>query len=165
MMGIAVAAAHPTLICHIFDRPAVINVAQDVIKEYGMEARVKTLSGDYLNDPLGEGYDAIIASYTLNFYKEDEKLVRIMKKCYASLNPGGCMVIFSDGLSAEKTAPTDSVISWLSTSLTGQDFSFEEDVLPQAMLAAGFTTVHTKTLEDQVISPVGNTELHIGRKL
>lgn len=164
LVGIAVAAAHPALVCHLFDRPSVSNVAQDVIEEYGMEDRVKTLSGDYLNDSLGEGYDAVIASYTFNFYNETEKLARIMEKCCAALNPGGCLIVFSDGLSAEKTKPADMVISWLPSSLMGQDFSFEEDVLPNAMLAAGFTSVRTKTLNDRIISPIGVTELHVGRK-
>lgn len=164
LLGIAVAAAHSDLVCHLFDRPAVINVAQDVIEEYGMEDRVKTLSGDYCNDPLGDGYDAIIASYTLNFYNETEKLAQIMEKCCAALKPGGCLIVFSDGLSAEKTEPADMVISWLPSSLMGQDFSFEEDVLPNAILAAGFASVRTKTLNDRLISPIGVTELHVGRK-
>ena len=47
----------------------------------------------------------------------------------------------------------------------GQNFSFEEDVLPRAMLAAGFASVRTKTLSDQLLSPVGETELHVGRKV
>ncbi|MFK5952746.1 MAG: class I SAM-dependent methyltransferase [Desulfobacterium sp.] len=164
LIGIAVAAAHPTLECYLFDRPVVIDVAQEVIKEYGMEDRVKTMSGDYSVDPLGEGYDAIIASYTLNFYNENEKLAPIMEKCFAALNPGGNLIIFSDGLSAEKTEPADMVISWLPTALMGQDFSFEEDVLPQAMLAAGFASVRTKTLTDKLIASFGATEFHVGRK-
>ncbi|CCK81453.1 MULTISPECIES: methyltransferase [Desulfobacula] len=164
LIGIAVAAAHPTLECCLFDRPVVIDVAQETIKEYGMEDRVKTISGDYSVDPFGEGYDAIIASYTLNFYNETEKLAPIMEKCFAALNPGGSLIVFSDGLSEEKTQPTDMVISWLPTSLMGQDFSFEEEVLPRAMLAAGFDSVRTKTLTDQFISPLGVTEFHVGRK-
>lgn len=165
LMGIAVAAAHVSLECHLFDRPAVVNVAQDVIKEYGMEDRVKTIGGDYSMDPLGEGYDAIIASYTLNFYNNAKQLALIMEKCFGALNPGGCLIVFSDGLSAEKTEPADLVISWLSTALTGQDLSFEEDVLPQAMLAAGFASVRTKALNDQLIAPYGQTDFHIARKL
>ncbi len=165
LIGIAVAAAHPRLECCLFDRPVVIDVAKEVIKEYGMEDRVKTISGDYSVDPLGEGYDAIIASYTLNFYNEDKKLAPIMKKCFDALNPGGNLIIFSDGLSAEKTEPDDMVISWLPTALMGQDFSFEEDVLPRAMLAAGFVSVRTKTLTDPLIASFGVTEFHVGRKL
>ncbi|CCK81457.1 class I SAM-dependent methyltransferase [Desulfobacula toluolica] len=165
LIGIAVAAAHVSLQCHLFDRPTVVNVAQDMIEEYGMEDRVKTISGDYSVDPLGEGYDAIIASYTLNFYNEAKKLALIMEKCFAALNSGGCLIIFSGGLSAEKTQPADLIVSWLSSSLMGQEFSFEENVLPQAMLSAGFASVRTKALNDQLIAPYGMAEFHVARKL
>ena len=88
LMGIAVAAVHPGLEYYLFDRPAVIDIAQDVIEEYGMEERVKTLSGDYLSDSLGEGYDAIIASYTLNFYNEPEKIEPNYGKMLCCIKPG-----------------------------------------------------------------------------
>jgi len=70
MIGIAVAAAHPSLQCCLFDQPAVCKVADEVIAEYGMEDRVATLSGDYLADPIGEDYDFVLACYTFNFYRD-----------------------------------------------------------------------------------------------
>ena len=120
IMGIAVASSHPSLQCRLFDQPAVCNVADEVIGEYGMGERVKTVRGDYMKDPIGENYDFIMANFTLNFYRE--KLDEIMSKVFRALNPGGLFMVTSDGLTEERTAPVMSVISWLSAFLAGDGY-------------------------------------------
>ena len=165
LIGIAIAAAHPSLECHLFDHPAISEVAREVVAEYGLEKRVATIGGDYLSVPLGAEYDAIVASNTLNFCRTPETLVRVLEKCRDALNPGGSLIVFSDGLSADRTQPAESVISWLATDLMGQPFSFSEEVLPQAIMDAGFVSVRTKTLTDPVIATHGPVSLHIACKV
>ena len=70
IIGIAVAAAHPSLECVLFDQPAVCEVADEVIAEYGMEDRVSTRAGSYVTDEIGDGYDLVMAHFTLNFYRD-----------------------------------------------------------------------------------------------
>ncbi len=52
-------ASHPEMKGVIFDRPAIIKVAETLIKEYEMEERMEVLAGDYNGDSIGEGYDLI----------------------------------------------------------------------------------------------------------
>lgn len=163
LIGIAIAAVHPSLECHLFDRPAISEVAREVVAEYDLEKRVATIGGDYLSNPLGTGYDAIVASNTLNFCRTLETLIQVLEKCRDALNPGGSLIVFSDGLNSDRTQPTESVISWLATDLMGQPFSFSEEVLPQAILDAGFVSVRTKALTDPVIATHGPVSLHIAQ--
>lgn len=56
---IAMVAEHPNMQGIIFDQPAVVKVAEEFIAEYEMQDRVSTVGGDYINDPIGEGFDLI----------------------------------------------------------------------------------------------------------
>jgi SAM-dependent methyltransferase len=162
MIGIAVAAAHPSLKCWLFDKPAVCRVADEAIAEYGMEDRVATLGGDYLTDGIGEDYDFVIACYTLNFYRD--RLEEILAAIHRALRPGGVFMVVSDGLTSDRTAPAATVISWLSTALQGMDMSFEQGKIADAMLQAGFVTTQSHILEEIDIEANGPVELTVGRK-
>lgn len=162
ILGIAVAAAHPSLKCVVFDQPAVGKVAEEVIAEYGMEDRVAVTGGDYMQDDFGTGYEFIMANFTLNFYRD--RLGEIMHKVLAALKPGGVFMVTSDGLNRDKTGPTGSVISWLPMMLQGHDMSFETGQVARAMLEAGFVSTEQKTLTDIELEAHGPVELTIGRK-
>lgn len=162
IIGLAVAAAHPSLKCFLFDQPAVCRVADETIDEYGMRERVETIPGDYMNDPIGNNYDFIMANYTLNFFRE--RLYEIFDKMYQALNPGGVFMVISDGLSNEKTAPAASVISWLPTSLQGMNLSFEQGTIANAMIKAGFVSTQSQILSDIDLESHGPMEMIIGRK-
>lgn len=162
MIGIAVAAAHPSLECWLFDKPAVCRVADEVIAEYGMEDRVATLGGDYLVGAIGEDYDFVMACHTLNYFCD--RLEEILVKVHRALRPGGVFMVVSDGLIRERTAPADTVISWLSTALQGVGMSFERGKIADAMLQAGFVTTQNRMLEDVDIETHGPVELTVGRK-
>ena len=148
--------------CVLFDPPTVCRVADEVIAEYGLADRVTTIPGDYMSDPIGEGYDLVMANYTLNFYRD--RLDEIMDKVYRALNPGGVFLVTSDGLTDGKTAPAQTVISWLSVSLQGMDISFKQGEIANAMLRAGFVSTQTQTLNDIETEAHGPVDLTIGRK-
>jgi predicted TPR repeat methyltransferase len=143
----------------VFDTPAVINITREIIAEYDMENRIAVMEGDYATDPIGSGYDLIYAKATLNFFKDD--LHPLFKKIYDALNPGGVFVSVHDGLTEEGTKPSDMVISWLPTSLSSQDLSFDRDIVPDTMLEAGFRTVKVTPIP---FSMCGSMDMCIGRK-
>ena len=149
---------HPALKGVVFDKPAVVKVTQKIIAEYGMEERVTVMGGDYATDPIGSGYDLIYAKATLNFFKDN--LNPLLEKIYNALNPGGVFVSVHDGLTDEDTKPEDMVISWLSTGLSSCDFSLRREMVPNAMLDAGFRSVQTSPFS----FPMGGMDITIGRK-
>ena len=158
LLGIAIVAAHPDMRGVVFDRPAIVRVAEEFIEEYELTDRMTVMGGDYANDPIGEGYDLILASATLNFVKDD--LDSFFGKIYGALNPGGVFITLSDGLTDERTKPELMVIGWLSMALTGQDMGFDQGVIADSMLRVGFKSVRSRTLA----MPMGPLDLDIGRR-
>ncbi len=162
IIGIAVTAAHPSLRCVLFDQPAVCRVAEQVIAEYGVEDRMETMSGDYTKDPIGDGYDFIMANYTLNFYHDT--LDFIVGKVHDALTPGGLFMVLSDGLTHERTKPAASVLAWLATTLQGSDMAFERGTVARAMLRAGFASTESRMLDDIEMEAHGPVDMIVGRK-
>lgn len=162
IIGVAVTAAHTSMDCVVFDKTSVCRVADEVITEYGMEGRVKTMCGDYMNDPIGMNYDLVLANFTLNFYRD--RIDEILAKVYDALNPGGVFMVTSDGLNKDKTGPVASVISWFPTCLRGTDMSFERGVIADAMLRVGFVSTQSQIVNDDEVEAHGPVDIIIGRK-
>lgn len=158
LVGIALVAAHPEMKGVIFDKPAIVKVAETFIKEYEMEDRMEVLGGDYRRDPIGKEYDLIWASVTLNFVKDN--MASVLKKIYDALNPGGVFISFHDGLTHERTRPEIMVLAWLSMALMGQDMGLDQGFIADSMLRVGFKSVRSRTLD----TPMGPMDLDIGRK-
>lgn len=162
IIGLAVTAAHPSLRCVVFDQPAVGKVAGEVVAEYGMEDRIAVKVGNYMLDDFGEGYDCIMANFTLNFCRD--RLGELTRKVFDALKPGGLFVVTSDGLTDDKTSPAAMVISWLPTMLAGNDMAFESGQIAHAMLDAGFVSTEQRGLTGLEIEPHGPVEMTIGRR-
>ena len=158
LIGIAIVAAHPSMKGVIFDKPAVVKVAETVIKEYEMEDRMEVLGGDFNHDPIGEGYDLIWASSALSLAKDD--MDSLTKKIYDALNPGGVFLVLHEGLTYERTKPDAMVLSMMPLALTGQDMRFDQGFIADSMLRVGFKSVRSRTLD----TDWGPMDLDVGRK-
>ncbi len=143
----------------VYDLPPVIATAKEIINEFGMEERLNFMAGDYTTDSIGSGYDLIYAKGTLNF--AGPALGQVVKKIYDALNNGGVFVSIHDGLKDEKTKPEGIVLSWLQNSLTSEDLSFAENIIPDAMKTAGFTNIETVPFDFSISE---NLDMVIGRK-
>jgi hypothetical protein len=155
----AITQKNPSMHGVIFDKPEVISVTREIIAEYQMQKRVSVMEGDYATDPIGSGYDLIYAKATLNFFKDNFQ--PLFKKIYNALIPDGIFISVHDGLTDESTQPTDMVISWLPTGLSSGDLSLDQDLIPDAMLQAGFKTVKIKPIP---FSMSGSMDMCIARK-
>ena len=158
LVGIAIVSSHPSMRGVIFDRPAIVKVAETFIKEYGMEDRMEVLGGDYNQDSIGEGYDLIWASNALYFARRNMDL--LMKKIYDALNPGGVFIVLHEGLTNERTKPDIMVISMITMTLMGQDMCFNQGEIADSMLRVGFKSVRSRTLD----TDWGPMDLDIARK-
>ena len=156
--AIAIVSAHPSMKGVIFDRPAIVKVAEAFINEYEMKDRMEVLAGDYNHDFIGEGYDLIWASNALNFARHD--MDSLMKKIYDALNPDGVFISFHEGLTHDRTRPDTHVLSMISIALMGQDMCFDQGFIADSMLRVGFMSVRSRTLN----TDWGSMDLDIGRK-
>nr|CBH39948.1 conserved hypothetical protein, O-methyltransferase family [uncultured archaeon] len=158
LIGIAIVAAHPSMKGVIFDKPAMVRIAETAIKEYGMEDRMGVMGGDFIHDPIGEGYDLIWASSALSLAKDD--MDSLTKKIYDALNPGGVFLVLHEGLTYERTKPDAMVLSMMPMALTGQDMRFDQGEIADSMLRVGFKSVRSRTQD----TDWGPMDLDIGRK-
>ncbi|KIX10853.1 methyltransferase [Dethiosulfatarculus sandiegensis] len=158
MMALAITQAHPDMKAVVLDQPEVVEVSAKIIEKYEMQDRVQTLGRDYCQEDIGEGYDLVLASCTLNFFRD--RMHRILGKIYDSINPGGVFVSFHDGIRAEGTEPNELIISMSSMLFSGETYNFREDELASAMLEAGFRSVRSRNFD----TPMGELELVVARK-
>jgi len=143
----------------VFDRAPVVEVAREFIGKYGMEDRVDVAAGDYMSDDIGQDYDLIWASSTLNFAKRD--LDALVKRIYRSIKPGGYFLSLQDGMTHEHTKP-DTMLGHLADQLTtGVDFSLDQGAVADAALRCGFRWVRSRT----IITPMGPMDMDIAHKL
>lgn len=158
LMGMAIVAAHPTMKGVIFDLPPVTKAAESFIKRYGMEDRMGVVSGDINRDSIGEGYDLVLASASLQFVNDIDAVV---KKVHDALNPGGVFVsFFPFGLTHEGTKPEMVVLGLLSTALMGGRMVWEQGFVADSMVRVGFRSIRSRTVN----GPWGPMDLDIARR-
>ena len=158
MIGMSIVASHPNMCGVLFDQPEVVKVAEKHFKDFGMEDRMRTIGGDYWEDPIGTGYDLVWTSFTLNFYRG--RLSRIFNKIFHSLKNDGVFISFADGLTDERTKPGLMVLNMLPASLGGRDMCFDQGEIANEMLNAGFTSVQSRSID----TSYGPVDIDIARK-
>ena len=156
---IAMVQEHPALKGVVFDRPAMEATALGYIEQYGLKERIAFRGGDYMNDPLGSGYNLVWACSALNFC--GPRLDELVGKIHDCLLPGGVFAAFQEGLTQEGTKPEEMVMHMLAWRL-GPDpgTTFEQGQIAQAMLRAGFRSVHSRTIHTYF----GDMDLDVARK-
>ena len=154
---VAIVGAHPSMTGVAFDLPPVAKLAERYIAEYGMADRISVLGGDFTRDDIGSGYGLVWASSTLNH--SIDKLDDIVAKVYAALEPGGVFASLADGMTHERTQP-DIMLGHAPMTFTSGDTRFDQGFIAEAMLRAGFRSVHSRTVH----SFAGDMDLDVARK-
>lgn len=90
----------------IFDLPNVIPITKRYVEQKKMDDKISYLSGDYLVDDFGGGYDLIFLSAIVHINSFDENNL-LIKKCYNSLNAGGQIVIKDWVMNEDRTEPAN----------------------------------------------------------
>jgi len=159
MFALYIVSRHPSMKGTVFDRTPVVEVAKEFIGKYGMGDRVGITAGDYMTDDIGQDYDLIWASSTLNFAKRD--LDALIERIYRAVKPGGYFLSLQDGMTHEHTKP-DTMLGHLADQLTtGVDFSLDQGAVADAALRCGFRWVRSRT----IITPMGPMDMDIAHKL
>ena len=153
--SIALCERHAELRAVIFDLPETTAIADEEIERRGLTGRIGTVSGDYLADPLGEGYDAVLVSNIIHSLSFDET-VRLLGKARSAMIPGGLIAVRDFYIEEDRTAPLESVLFAVNmlVSTEGGDCYTPAEV-EKAMRLAGFAG-----FEQIRITPVSS--LYIG---
>jgi predicted O-methyltransferase YrrM len=117
LFGIGFAQENPQLEVVIFDQPGVTDITQDYINKYGMQYRVKTMTGDYTKDSIGSNYD--IAFEACSFGGKTDESKSFYQRVSNALNENGLFITQTFTIDDDRTAPLSSLIWDLKEQMTG----------------------------------------------
>ncbi|MEO6597922.1 MAG: methyltransferase [Planctomycetota bacterium] len=90
LLCVEVAKRHAHLQCTSFDLPPVEPIAKRHIEKAGLQARIKTASGDFFRDALPKA-DCITMGMILHDWNLEQKMM-LIQKAYDALPPGGALI-------------------------------------------------------------------------
>lgn len=97
--SIALCEANPGLRAVVIDRKEPLEIARPLVKEQGLQDRIKFLEGSFFDVDLGKGYDVALISGVVVITPE-EGCRQLFSAAYDILEPGG-MVIVQDYMRLE----------------------------------------------------------------
>ncbi len=144
-IGRLVAARYPDLRITQFDLPGVTDVARELTESDPAAPRISLEAGDYRNDPLPGGFDAILYCGALH-QESPDTAAALFDKLHASLNPGGrlCVVDFFTGHEGDAFAALFSLQMKLFNPTAGV---FSIDDVKAMLERAGFAGAAARRLQ------------------
>jgi ubiquinone/menaquinone biosynthesis C-methylase UbiE len=104
--AIAACERNPDLKVTILDFPNVTEVSRDFIAKHELGDRIDTMNGNFFDVPFPEDCDLISFITPLQSYVPDE-VIRILRKTYDALLPGGTCLVMDYMLNDDKDGPLD----------------------------------------------------------
>lgn len=158
LLGLAVTGDQEDRTGVLYDMPPMKALIQESIQMAGLEKRAEAMTGNFMSDDIGSGYDLILAVGVLGFAKAD--MDGLMKKLYQSLNPGGVLISFSEGIHRDFSGPWDMILGWLPYYMQGMDMGILENEVSDSALRCGFASAE----KHSGLYSSGSMELDIIRK-
>ena len=101
---------YPNLSATVYDLPFVTEIADEKVKQAGLEDLIRTVGGDFFAEArFPEGHDVILLSMIMHDWSEPEDR-EILRKCYEALPSGGMVVISELLVNDEKTGPAPAAL-------------------------------------------------------
>lgn len=140
--AIALAQRYPHLRCDVMELGTMCEVAQEYIRDEGVEDRVGTVTVDMFREPWPEGYDAMFFSNVFHDWNFDT-CAWLASQAYEALPSGGRICLHEMLLDDDGDGPvTAASFSVLMLGTQGQQFTFGE--LKGLLEGAGFERVETR---------------------
>lgn len=128
----------------VFDLPAVVPLTRAYVQEEGLSAEIETQTGNYLQDPLGHGYDLVFMSAVIHSNSAEEN-ASLVRKAAAALNPGGRLVIQDFLMAEDRSGPLQPALFALNMLVgTQAGDTYTESEVRAWMEAAGLRSVERK---------------------
>jgi len=134
----------------LFDMPETITIAKDIVQRSGGK-NMEFTGGNFLDDPIGSGYDLIFISQICHSFSEKNNRF-IIDKSRDALNAGGKIAIQEFYIENNRTSPAPSAlfsVNMLVNTDAGRCYSPQE--IKEWLSDAGFSAVRHKRLQETVI--------------
>lgn len=117
LFSIGFAQENPNLEVFIYDQPEIIGLTSKYIEDYGMQDRIRVISGDYLQEKFGNGYDIVFEALSLEGGEREAKI--LYRKVSDALKPGGLFIAQLFTLDDSETSPLSTLTLDLKERITG----------------------------------------------
>jgi precorrin-6B methylase 2 len=128
------------------DREQNLQIAREIVDQYGMQDRVELRPGDYNTDSLGSGNDAMLLSSMTN-QESPENIKSLLKKCYDSMNQDGIIMIQEQLLWADKKGPQLAAligVNQIINTVGGSSYSTAE--MEEILREVGFVDIESRQM-------------------
>jgi ubiquinone/menaquinone biosynthesis C-methylase UbiE len=139
---INLARQYPTLKAAVFDAPSVCAIAEDNIRNAGLEDRLGAVPGDCFRDAFPQGVDCILFAHFMTIWSEARNK-ELLTKAFHALPPGGAVIIFNMMQDDSETGPLSAALGspYFLTLATGEGMLYTWSEYEQWMRESGFKTV------------------------
>ncbi len=110
------ASRYRSLQAILYDIEPVLPITQKYIQAYRLEDRVRVMAGDFMEDPIGEGYDLVLLANALQMHGTQE-CQALIGKVYRALVKSGRIIIHGFMTDRGGTHPKESVLFSLTIGL------------------------------------------------
>ncbi len=128
------------------DRAQNLEIAKEIVAQFGMQERVELRPGDYNSDSLGHANDAMLLSSMTN-QESPENIKKLLRKCYDSMNKDGVIMIQEQLLSADKRGPQLAAligVNQIINTVGGSSYSTKE--MENIMSSVGFVDIKSEQM-------------------
>ena len=133
--------AAPEMKATLFDRPPVIEMARERLKEAGVLHRVTLVPGDFYKDEFPTGHDLALISAIIH-QNSLEQNVGLYAKAFRALLPGGRLIIRDHVMSPDRTSPKPGAVFALNMLVgTAGGGTYTLDEIRAGLRQAGFADV------------------------
>jgi 3-hydroxy-5-methyl-1-naphthoate 3-O-methyltransferase len=150
--GIALAQQSPLVRIHAVDWPRVLDVTKKVVAQHGLSDRLTAAPGEFFEADFGSGHQIATLGHILHSEGRDRSL-RLLKKVWSALAPGGTIAIQEFVPNEERTGPLHTLIfavNMLVNTDEGDTFTFAE--MSAWLKKAGY--VNPRLLDVPSVSPL-----------
>lgn len=135
---------NPGICAVVFDLQDIIPITKKYVDSFKYKDKINYITGDYLQDDFGAGYDMIFLSAIVHINSlEDNK--QLIKKCYEALNPGGQIIIKDWIMNEERTQPAGGALFALNMLVgTESGDTYTENEMRDWLLSAGIKKIEKK---------------------
>ncbi len=147
LFAIAFAEKYPDLRATVFDNMESEPVARRFFEDSPARERLFFKAGDFMTDPLGDGYDVALLSSILHIYGPKENRI-LLQKVFNALKPGGKVLVRDFLLYEKKTGPKIATlfgINMLVNTRRGNAYSSGE--IKSWLKEAGFVRIKKRKLQ------------------
>ena len=132
----------------VIDTVPVCEIANEYIKRFNVQDRVRTQTLDFVKESLPKGYDAIFMSHIIGGMSK-KKNISILRKAYESLPKTGTVIINEWLLNDDKGGPKMPALMGLNMLLEtneGKSYSFAE--ICEMLTEVGFVGIEKKPISN-----------------